>query len=360
VVAQGWCPSTYRIYDAPDGGLARVKVPGGILGVGQARALAAATRRFGSGTIEITSRANLQLRGIGRSEAAELRAYLSAVGLTAPTAEIEDRRNVLASPTAGLTDGPPGEPTGDPDHDEVLDVRPAVAAAVRALDALADASALAHKFGVLIDGGGTPTLRAIALDLSLGAVRLADPDEIVFAVALGDPLDAADVDFALASTPDAVALAVTAAARLCAAPPDEIPAGRMTDVVRALGRRRARSEIARTAPIQPVDARRAIPPHPTSAGAPLGVHPGRGPDRRWVGLRCRDTAVSADHFDALADAAAAGGATEIRLTPWRSVILAELSAAEADVAVRRLAQTGWTGVPADRPLDTRPTVGTVA
>src|SRR5689334_18609570 len=100
--AQGWCPSTYRLHQAPDGGLVRVRVPGGRLGVPQLRALADTAEACGDGTIELTNRANLQLRGVRAERMVELRHRLEPVGLSGPTVAIEDRRNVLASPAAGL------------------------------------------------------------------------------------------------------------------------------------------------------------------------------------------------------------------------------------------------------------------
>lgn len=346
MVAQGWCPSTYRIYDAPDGGLARVKVPGGILSTTQVAAVAAAARQFGNGTIDITSRANLQLRGIDSADAADLRTKLGAVALSAPTAEMEDRRNVVASPTAGLVAS-----RDDNADDEVLDVRPSVIAAVRGLDGLDRVSGLTHKFGVLIDGGGDPTLRAIALDLSLGAGRIAERDEVVFSVALGEALDVADGDVVLAATPDAVESVVAAAARLCAAPPHGIAPGRMVDVVRALGLGKALAELSRTAPIATVDPPRVVPRTRPLASAPLGVHGDGGAGRAWVGVRGREATLTAGHFAALADMAKALGATDVRLTPWRSVIVAELSAPAAIEMVASLARSGWTDAPRDTPPD---------
>lgn len=345
MVAQGWCPSTYRIYEAPDGGLARVKVPGGILRTGQVDTLALVARRFGNGTIEITNRANLQLRGIDRADAADLRSHLAAVGLSAPSAEIEDRRNVLASPTAGLaTDD-------DCDQGESIDVRPAIAAAVVGLDGLTGVSDLAHKFGVLIDGGGTPTLRTIALDLSLGAVRLADHDEVVFTVALGEALDAVDSNIGVAATPSAVSAVVAAAARLCAAPPRGVTPGRMADVVRALGLDEAVAELGRSAPIQAIGAPRDPSRAEPSAVAPLGIHGGDGTRGGWVGLRGRETTLSAGHLAALVEVAEVAGVTEVRLTPWRTIILAELSTAAAAEAVKRLAPFGWTATPLEAPVE---------
>ena len=88
MAAQGWCPSTYRLFDAPDGALARIKVPGGIVDTAQLRAVAEVARWFGNGAVEITNRANLQVRGLTHDVDDDLRRLLSPVGLSAPTAAI--------------------------------------------------------------------------------------------------------------------------------------------------------------------------------------------------------------------------------------------------------------------------------
>ncbi|OLR94090.1 hypothetical protein BJP25_13620 [Actinokineospora bangkokensis] len=91
------CPGALDTHAAADGGLARVRVPGGLLRPRQLRAVAAAAAELGTPVLELTSRANLQVRGLGPGGAAELGERLAAVGLL-PSATHEKVRNVLASP----------------------------------------------------------------------------------------------------------------------------------------------------------------------------------------------------------------------------------------------------------------------
>src|SRR5690242_7820687 len=90
------CPGALQTHPAADGGLARVRVPGGTLTAGQLRALAAAARDLGDGALELTSRGNVQLRGLTGSAEAELGDRLAAAGLL-PSATHERVRNVVAS-----------------------------------------------------------------------------------------------------------------------------------------------------------------------------------------------------------------------------------------------------------------------
>ena len=94
------CPGALQTHAAADGALARVRVPGGLLTGGQLRALAAAARDLGDGALELTSRGNVQLRGLADGAEAELGDRLAAVGLL-PSASHERVRNVLASVLTG-------------------------------------------------------------------------------------------------------------------------------------------------------------------------------------------------------------------------------------------------------------------
>ncbi|WP_408901753.1 precorrin-3B synthase [Paraburkholderia dipogonis] len=75
------CPGLLRIVAARDGGICRIKLPGGELSAAQALAIADASARHASGVIELTNRANLQVRGVKRGEEAALIAELIDAGL---------------------------------------------------------------------------------------------------------------------------------------------------------------------------------------------------------------------------------------------------------------------------------------
>ena len=92
------CPGVLRLHQAEDGGLARVRVPGGRIPAAGLRAVADVARRHGNGIVEITARASLQIRGLAAAQAAA--ETLMSEGLL-PSLSHERVRNILASPVAG-------------------------------------------------------------------------------------------------------------------------------------------------------------------------------------------------------------------------------------------------------------------
>jgi precorrin-3B synthase len=94
-----------RLAEAADGYLARVRLPGGLIGAGQMRVLARLAGEFGDGRVELTSRGNAQLRALAAGAAGPLTEELTAAGLL-PSLTHDRVRNVLASPLAGLDGGP--------------------------------------------------------------------------------------------------------------------------------------------------------------------------------------------------------------------------------------------------------------
>src|SRR4051794_27954218 len=93
------CPGSLVLHVAEDGRLARVRVPGGRLRAEQVVALARAAE-LGNELVDLTSRANVQVRGLPEGAARELTALLLGAGLL-PSAAHDRARNVIASPLAG-------------------------------------------------------------------------------------------------------------------------------------------------------------------------------------------------------------------------------------------------------------------
>ncbi|MET9425958.1 cobalamin biosynthesis protein CobG [Streptomyces sp. NPDC006540] len=161
------CPGALRLHTADDGALARVRVPAGVVSAAQAYALADAAERLGDGALDITSRGNLQLRGLEPGCAGELAELLDTAGLL-PAPRHERVRNIVASPLSGL------------DGRGHLDVQPLV----RELDALLCASErapeLSGRFLFALDDG-----RGDMAELAADVMLLAEPGGAEVRVTVG-------------------------------------------------------------------------------------------------------------------------------------------------------------------------------
>ncbi|MCE9664385.1 cobalamin biosynthesis protein CobG [Halomonas sp. M5N1S17] len=145
---KGWCPGAWRPMASGDGLLVRVRPPLGRLSRHQMLALCEAAETFGSGLIELTSRANLQLRGVSEASWPGLMDFLVEHGLVDPDPHSERRPQLLLAP-----DWQAGDATFE---------------AVRLLEArLDELPALPAKWGLAIDAGAAPLLGEVSADLRI-------------------------------------------------------------------------------------------------------------------------------------------------------------------------------------------------
>ena len=96
------CPGALQTHRAADGALARVRLPGGMITAAQLEAVALAAIDFGSSAMELTSRGNIQIRGVPDTVAR--RRSLAGAGLL-PSHTHERVRNIVASPLSGRIGG---------------------------------------------------------------------------------------------------------------------------------------------------------------------------------------------------------------------------------------------------------------
>ena len=95
---KGWCPGALRPMLSGDGLVVRIRPRMAHLTPDQAQGIAAAALRHGSGIIDLTARANLQLRGIRPEAHLALLDDLDALDLLDPTEAVERTRNLTVSP----------------------------------------------------------------------------------------------------------------------------------------------------------------------------------------------------------------------------------------------------------------------
>ncbi|CAK9891509.1 Sulfite reductase [ferredoxin] [Pseudomonas fluorescens] len=149
----------WRIVQALDGGICRIKLAGGALTADQAEAVAAAAERYAGGEIEVTNRGNLQIRGIGCDHGGLIEGLLAA-GLGPREAAGDDVRNLMLSPMAGL------------DPQMLFDTRPLAQQLLQSLETTARFHQLSAKFAVQLDGGEALAMLEHPHDLWLSPLNL--------------------------------------------------------------------------------------------------------------------------------------------------------------------------------------------
>ncbi|MFI9592620.1 precorrin-3B synthase [Nonomuraea sp. NPDC052265] len=318
------CPGALQVHEAADGPLARVRLPGGAVSAAQLGVLARCAAELGAGVIELTSRANVQVRGLRSPEVFAGR--IAAAGLL-PSPAHERVRNILASPLSGR--GPDG----------LLDVLAMAEALDRALCARPRLAALPGRFLFALDDG-TRDVAGLGADVTY--------------VATGRLL-LAGTDTGLTVAPDAaVPLMIDAAEAFL----DELSA----DAPRAWRIRELPDGPARiTTRLR--DAPSGIAARLRNSGpGRMDATPASGSARRPSAGRIaqRDGRVAIEALVPLGrlTSAQAGALADtgrpVRLTPWRTVVLPDLSPGEADRAEQALAAIGlatdpdspWAGVTA--------------
>jgi ferredoxin-nitrite reductase len=152
------CPDIYHPAIARDGLLTRLRIPGGVLNESQCLTIAQLLSSIGLEYLQVTNRANLQLRSLAEGIAPELLTKLAECGLAADRAAVDGIRNIMLSPTAGI------------DPQELIDVRPLAAAWHEYLHLHPELGILSTKFSVGFDGGGSVSILDRPNDITLSAV----------------------------------------------------------------------------------------------------------------------------------------------------------------------------------------------
>jgi len=95
---KGWCPGALRPMQSGDGWVVRVRPRLARLTRAQALGLCDAAQTHGAGLIDLTNRANLQIRGVSDAALAPLQDALAELDLLDTGPDLESRRNILIAP----------------------------------------------------------------------------------------------------------------------------------------------------------------------------------------------------------------------------------------------------------------------
>lgn len=289
---KGWCPGAFAPMPSGDGLLIRAKAIGSRLTADQAREIARIAVDCGNGLIDLSQRAQLQLRGISEATIAEALRRLEAIGMLAPNADAERVTNIIASPLAGLARS-------------AFDANMMATRLAAELQRDATLRALPPKFLFLIDDGGALSLTDVEADICIEAasteeiaIRIAGVPDRAALVAANDSLDAAlRLARAFVELRDRHANSFRRVDTLVEALGAEALPRTAGLAMRVYEETRAP---VRWAHIFGAQRRGAV--FYAGVGAPFG---------RW----------RADEFAVVAEYARNEGTGELRLTPWRALLL---------------------------------------
>jgi precorrin-3B synthase len=295
---KGWCPGALRPMQSGDGLVVRIRPRSGRFSPHELMVLADAARRFGNGHIDLTRRANLQLRGAGEASLPPLHDVFARLGLLDDSPDGEAVRNVMINPLAGI------------DPAEALDVRGVGRELERRLASEESLWALPSKFGFIVDGGGVLSLAEQRADIRL--VAIARGPEAAFAVGLETRLGTEWLGSISADAAAATAIEIGLAYINVAS---REPRQRMRDLsdkglVSIRSAMKSRLDI--------------LPENPRTAELPLTGRVGLlelGAGRFAVGIAAPFGRIEADQLCQFADAVVADGGEEIRLSPWRTLYI---------------------------------------
>jgi precorrin-3B synthase len=148
-VVKGWCPSALKPMPSGDGLVVRIRPRAGRLTSAQALGIAELSKRHGNALIDVTGRANLQIRGVYADVSDALSAALTKLGLVDTHAEIEAQRNILVAPFWN---------DGDDTQSLASDLERALAE---------NPLGLPQKFGFAVDCGATRVLAQAPADIRI-------------------------------------------------------------------------------------------------------------------------------------------------------------------------------------------------
>jgi precorrin-3B synthase len=308
-----------------DGYLVRLHFSCGILASDQARHIARLAQRYGNGLIDLTRRANLQIRGVSEERITGLQAQLVAANLIAEDAQGADAPNVIASPLAGRS------------REALIDITPIVRDLETRLATELGARELPAKFCVVIEDGARFSLKDVAADIAFEACER--NGKVRFAVLIGGGEVGGFVEAdEIAATALTLMSAFTALRTKTVAP-------RMCELVREVGlpaitascpalgglsRKlwNARHDVdGRGKPGQ--DVLGLIADNVLGVGAPFG-------------------SFHADQLQLLADLAERFAESEMRLTPWRAILIPAVAVAHVKHIAAKCERAGLIIDPSDR------------
>ena len=327
----------FYVAPAQDSFMCRLRIPNGILMSWQARGLAQASMRLGGGYLDVTTRANLQIRNIEASSAVDMLFTIQSLGLTSRGAGADNIRNITGSPTAGI------------DPNELIDTRPLCLEMHHYILNHRELYGLPRKFNIAFNGGGGISVLEETNDIGFSAVKVTSgPIEsgVYFRLLLGGATGHGDFAFDseyLVRPNECVSLA-GAILRVFTRLGDRTnrQKARLKFLIDNLGRNEFLLEVEKEW------GQTLIRSHgitieetiPSDTHGHIGVYPQKQPGLYYIGVQLPVGRLTSDQLSCLADISEQFGSGTIRLTVWQNLIISDISDKNLEACINSINKVG--------------------
>lgn len=328
----------FYVAPAQDSFMLRCRIAGGALSTYQFRGLAEMAQDWGPGHVDLTTRANLQIREIEPKNCPDVLMKLADLGLTSQGSGADNVRNITATPTTGF------------DPNELIDVLPYARAMHYNIIKNRDLYGLPRKFNISYDSGGGVSVCADTNDIGFYATRVEENDQgiepgIYFRMQLcgitGHKQFAKDCGVLL--TPAETVPVAAALMRVFIENGDRTSRkkARLKYLVDDWGVEKMLTETEKkmTFPLRHFPQEKCEPSRPKNKQGYLGIHP-QNDGLNYVGVLTPVGRMTVTQMLALSDIADEFGRGEIRLTVWQNLIIPGIPDDKLQAALTAIQATG--------------------
>ena len=328
----------FYVAPAQDSFMLRMRTPGGVLTTRSLRGLATMAADWGSNRLDLTTRANVQIRELPPRHIVDVLNTVQKLGLTSRGTGADNLRNFTASPLSG------NDPT------ELIDCQPFADAMQNYMNNSRDLFGLPRKFNIAFDGGGSISTLADTNDIGFMAVRVGEgksvPAGVYFRVVLcgitGHRQFATDSGLLL--LPEQLIAVAAAMVRVFGEHGNRTDRkkARLKYLVDQWGIPKFIEETQKKLafPVILADAAECEPRIPIDRAAHLGVHPQAQAGMHYIGVVTPVGWVPVDQARALGDIADTYGSGEVRLTVWQNLLIPNIPTANLEAAKAAIRAAG--------------------
>ena len=325
-----WYGFFYRKRDTPGRYMNRIRVTANELTSDQAREIAAIAYEHGHGIVDVTTRANLQVQGLGIEHVPQVAERLAAVGLTSKQTGHDNVRNVFAHPFSGVL------------PDELIDTRQLCREVTALFVDSREYSDLPRKFNICLNGAAEHSVHFWTQDLSFLARRVGR--EVLFQVLVAgtqgqNPRLAWHLPVLV--RPDQVVAVTAAVLDLFRAQGsrEKRHQARLRYLVERIGIEGVQAYVAERVALRPWPD--LPPPAPAARNDDLiGWFPQRRPDRWTMGLAVPLGRLGWRQLEALAVLAKRWGSGALRTTHEQGIAIVDIPRGFRDAAATDAAAVG--------------------